>query len=373
MRQVGPLPLAAWIAIDLVIVMVVLAVVLARSSGDGDTSASLPTANPTSSTRERIGGTTAPPVNSGRPQLLPMGSGFEYVDGTYGVRWAGSVTALVTLDHEPDVQSTTQCVAVIGELTPGSTVGSFSSSSYAPRVRPLVSGELATMEVTSCERSPLEQAGYGWILNAEVTAGTAYPFYSLFEIDADARIEAIVVGSSMDDDTTVWFAPDVTTDRPPRPSLTVGPVVERLEVVGSTHADTYPNSGDSWEVTIDGLVTTSVQPYATSAGRCYLILGTLRPTATEGSLTNPMHTPRTGLSVDGRFVEAGASNCDSSPAADAGYGWILNAEVTVGTEYRFWSEVLVPEGAGEPQAIVGGFVTLVRGVWFEPVVLTSVP
>lgn len=41
-------------------------------------------------------------------------------------------------------------------------------------------------EVNECEASEIESAGYGWILDAEVTIGTTYPFHAEFFLAVDS-------------------------------------------------------------------------------------------------------------------------------------------------------------------------------------------
>jgi len=60
-----------------------------------------------------------------------------------------------------------------------------------------------------CDTDPIEAAGYQRVLSAEVTAGTAYPFYAEFFVPGDAQLEVLVAGRP--NITNTIAAPDLTT------------------------------------------------------------------------------------------------------------------------------------------------------------------
>ena len=78
-------------------------------------------------------------------------------------------------------------------------------------------------------------------------------------------------------------------------------------------------------------------------GRCVLVLGSLTPTATGGGgpVSSGFDAPTISLLVGGRVIDP-SSSCDTGAVEDQGFGWILDAEVTVGTEYAFYAEVFIP-------------------------------
>ena len=65
-------------------------------------------------------------------------------------------------------------------------------------------------------------------------------------------------------------------------------------------------------------------------------------------------TPSIGGIAAGRYIPSGYG-CDTSAAEAQGFGWILDAEVTVGTTYRFYSMIVVPDANKGPmnQIVVG--------------------
>ena len=50
-----------------------------------------------------------------------------------------------------------------------------------------------------------------------------------------------------------------------------------------------------------------------------------------------------------------STRCETDEAEADGFDWILNAEVTVGTEFLFYAEIFVPEAfVGNPTHVIVG-------------------
>lgn len=75
----------------------------------------------------------------------------------------------------------------------------------------------AEFDVNECNVTDIEAAGYGWILDAEVTPGTTYPFYAEFILPGDPppTPEALVVGRATSTDA-LYYEP-TTLDTIPTP------------------------------------------------------------------------------------------------------------------------------------------------------------
>ena len=133
--------------------------------------------------------------------------------------------------------------------------------------------------------------------------------------------------------------------------------------------------GASWEGFVSGLVETGPGEFSDSEGRCLLLLGTLTPTAIdEGSVTTGFQTPGISVIADGQQIQSEFGNCDTSIAEAAGYGWILEAEVTVGTTYPFYDEIFLA-GATPPEleTVVVGDPSNSEALYYEPTVLSEIP
>jgi len=129
-----------------------------------------------------------------------------------------------------------------------------------------------------------------------------------------------------------------------------------------------------WEGFVAGLVETGVGRFNDEAGRCLVLLGTITPTSIEeGTVTNMFSTPDFSLVVDGRLVDGEVNECDTDEVEAAGYGWILNAEVTVGTTYPFYQEFFLPGTPGELEVLVLGNASGSNALYYQPTVLEAIP
>jgi hypothetical protein len=143
-------------------------------------------------------------------------------------------------------------------------------------------------------------------------------------------------------------------------------------VSGFSYEEAY---GDAkWDGFVTGLVETGRGQFAGDApGRCLLLLGTLTPTAAEGATSSGFTTPSVGVIAGGNLIDAAASECDTAPAEAAGFGWILDANVTVGTTYPFYAEFFIPgDVPAELEVIVVGDSTSAEALYFEPTVQPTI-
>jgi hypothetical protein len=136
----------------------------------------------------------------------------------------------------------------------------------------------------------------------------------------------------------------------------------------------YSDSGTAWDGFVSGLVEVPSDS-GEEAGRCLLLLGTLTPTQIEeGTVTSQFDVPRRSLIVGGGLVDDDVNNCDVDEVESAGYGWVLHAQVTVGTTYPFYAEFFLPAtGPTEPEVVVIGNPTSSDALYYAPTVLESIP
>ncbi|MFP4554908.1 MAG: hypothetical protein ACLFRT_13765 [Actinomycetota bacterium] len=138
---------------------------------------------------------------------------------------------------------------------------------------------------------------------------------------------------------------------------------------------TYTDSGTEWEGFVGGIVETGPGGFNDDPGRCLVVVGTITPTAIDdGTLTNIFSTPTFSMIVDGRLLDDEVHECDTTDIEAAGYSWILDAEVTVGTAFPFYTEFFIPgETPSEPEALVLGSASGDRALYYEPSISDSVP
>jgi hypothetical protein len=219
--------------------------------------------------------------------------------------------------------------------------------------------------------------------------------------NSPARTESASDEGESDDSTVVDTAAAVVTTPLTEPSTTAepaattsttttttAPAVLDTEPAGGTNpanarpvgdpvqsAFTYaPEFSDAeWTGFVQGLVETGTGQFNDTPGRCLVLVGTLTPTTAEGSVSSGFNTPSVSMIVDGRLVDTGFADCDTSGLEANGYGWILDAEVTIGTAYPFFAEFFLDADAPLPEAVVIGSATGDDAIYYQPTILESIP
>lgn len=167
----------------------------------------------------------------------------------------------------------------------------------------------------------------------------------------------IVVGNPLLGRQAALITPSVLNTVPPLPGdLTAGSLPGGASVGPNatfTHDELF--SDTSWTGVISSVISAPTSQFNSQAGRCFLVLGELTPTSVEGTVTSGFDTPGIGVLIDGRFFSASGGRCDAQNAENQGFDWILEAEVTLGTEYQFYTEVFIPDAIeGSPKRVVVG-------------------
>ncbi len=298
------------------------------------------------------GGTSGDEINTGDGNDfidgVPEGDvpqsigGFLHQDFS-GDTWTGEIYGIIETEVESFVDEPGTCVLVLGEITPD-IVGDSPISDFTatPAVGVIAGGEYIPDTIISCDDTEVEQRGFSWILDAQALADTNIPFYAEIFIPADqGDITEIVIGNPSFESAVLF--PAVELDSIPSPvGLTVGEA-PAVEPVGPTATFEHAAFSEAmWTGAIFDVAETTVDAFVSEPGRCVLVLGSLTPTVTAGGpVSRGVDTPPIGVLVDGYLIEAG-TQCETDEVEDAGFDWILDAEVTVGTEYLFYSEYFIP-------------------------------
>lgn len=128
------------------------------------------------------------PVPSGLAVgALPTGpqvgvdSTFTHTELSGETSWVGEVSAVVEVQRDTFVDESGRCFLVLGSLTPTEVEGLTTTGFDTPRIGLLVDGQYQSTGA-GCDTTEVEQQGFDWIFDAEVTVGTEYLFYAEFFI-----------------------------------------------------------------------------------------------------------------------------------------------------------------------------------------------
>lgn len=136
-------------------------------------------------------------VGSQVPDEGPIGVGAEFSYTRFDRdTWAGRVTAIESAPLSQFNNQEGRCVLVLGELTPTEIDEGIVSNPFStPPIGVIIDGRYVA-DNTRCDTEAVEDRGFGWILDAEVTANTRYEFFAEFFIPEadDGTISHVVVG-----------------------------------------------------------------------------------------------------------------------------------------------------------------------------------
>lgn len=126
--------------------------------------------------------------------------------------------------------------------------------------------------------------------------------------------------------------------------------------------------GTQWEGTFEGLVPLGIDEYDEDTdARCFALVGTMSPTVIAGdALVNDFFdAPTFEFIVDGA-VSDDWGFCDYASLEEDGYGALYDAEVSVGTEYKFYQDVYLPSSVtGDIELVVLGYASDEDAVYFQ--------
>lgn len=279
------------------------------------------------------------------PAPPPPENGFTYTEPFSPDSFTGVIHGWLPLTKE-DPADAGRCVGVVGTLTPTAIEAGVASSAFStPQISLISEGNLIDDTIFTCDETPLEDAGFQWILDVEGTVGTSIGFHVEFLAPADLSIDSIVVGSPNRDGATVVPAEQLTSI-PTAPSGIIGGIPKPLQGPNTSfdHAELFSDS--TFDGTIRGMALTPQSNFANTPAECVTVFGTLTPTAIdEGVVSNPFDTPNISLIIDGVIAEEFIASCDFDPMRNAGHEWILDGASTVGTTYSFFDTFALPPGS----------------------------
>lgn len=305
---------------------------------------------------------------------LPLtGATFTY-DETFGdAQFAGVIDGMIEGEPSEFNDVAGRCFFVMGRLTP-TRLGEedISNSFSAPTIAMVLDGRVIDSTFGECDDEGVIAAGYSWIFNMSVTEGTSFDFYDEFFLPDTGTTEPgpIAVGDTSGG-SAIYYQPDLIGSIPTPPAPTVGPntFLEGAPALpGSRFTYTEEFAGVTWDGELIAVVETPVATFFDIEGTCLTVLGALTPTEiTEGAATTGFDTPSVDMIVNGRQLGSGFG-CDEDGLEAAGYDWILNAEVTVGTRFPFYQQFLVPS-----ETVDAIDAVMVGSVFDDQILYYSVP
>jgi hypothetical protein len=131
----------------------------------------------------------------------------------------------------------------------------------------------------------------------------------------------------------------------------------------------FGEDATQWTGTFEGLATLTLDTYDDDqSARCYAILGTMSPTSIAGGAftNNVFDTPTLSVVVAGT-VQSDYGFCNTDALEAAGYGSMIEAEVSVGAQYKFYEVVYLPSSVqGEIDVMVLGSPSDKDAQFFAP-------
>ncbi len=313
------------------------------------------------------------PTPTGTPDApLAMGTGDEFVYDYWGSVWTGSLTGLTSTGLSVFNEEGT-CVLLLGSVTPANALGGIVSESFdAPNFSLLSEGRIVEPGFSDCDVEAAEDLGYGLLYDASVTEGTTFPFYVEFYFPGDLPpLDLMIMGDPTSDDANYYLpgepvgmpTPTFRTGASPRSSydvLAVGPATPFI----------YENWDTVWEGSIEGLVSTPLGFFA-DGGLCVAVVGSITATSIgSGIVADGFTAPSIYLLVDGHLIDGAFGECDTGPLESEGYGWALDADVTVNTEFLFYQEFYFNLGElPEIDVVVVGDPTTEGAILYEPTII----
>lgn len=222
-------------------------------------------------------------------------------------------------------------------------------------------------------------SGAPWWLTAVIGVGTLVIGVAIGAAiggaggDDSGKPAAIAASASTDDAPT--SDPTATAEAPTESAAPAtgdeGSAANPLPITTPWTYDTsyFGEEATQWEGTFEGLVTLTLDTYdEDQSARCYAIVGTMAPTViADGAFTNNVFdTPTLSVVVAGT-VQSDYGFCNTDALEAAGYGSMMDAEVSVGTQYKFYEVVYLPSSVqGEIDVVVLGSPSESDALFFAP-------
>jgi len=130
----------------------------------------------------------------------------------------------------------------------------------------------------------------------------------------------------------------------------------------------------TWEGKLLGVVKTDTSSFNSESGTCLVVLGVTRATAGPDT-PNSMVMREIVMKINGELVFPDDNKCDTEAIRGAGYDWLINMDVPLGTDFAFFDEFFIPgTDNAQPESVLYGQDTAgLDSTQFEPTILTAIP
>lgn len=303
-----------------------------------------------------VGELTVDPVAIGDGAPGPFAATDEYT----GDVWSGTVVGLVETPLDEFAEEPGRCYTVLATATADVAGSGFTTSPYAaPPIGLIADGRLLD-DAYGCAAAEVEEAGYAWFNDSEVTGGTTLQVYGQVLIPAPlpGDLQAIVVGDPWGEAPTV-LDPFVLPDIPPATVTPGPPPATELAPAGMPVTVVQEYEETTWEVVVHGYVVT---------GDCVVVYAT--STLTDGGQDEI--PPEVYVIAGGRVVYE-SYDCDTSAATGAGYVEQWGEVPGPGAQLHTFAAFRVAPEFGPLQATVVGHALNTDPVAVQPAQISAPP
>lgn len=295
---------------------------------------------------------------------------FTYRASYLDDEWSGSVTGLVELPVDEYAGRPGTCLGLLFEVTPDVLGEGIVSAGYTTPPVGVIAGGLLVDDHFGCDTTSLDDAGYRWITDAQVTPGTRVAAYTtVFLADpSPGEAVAIVVGDSWGESEVAVFEPLLLDEAPPAPVVPGEPAGVETVPVGTAVETTHDWDDSDWEITLHGLVPTGATSFA-DEGACVTLVADVTKVAGEDDTAAPYPY----LLVGGYLLDD-TYQCDVVAVEEAGYVQWFQGTAGEGETAHVYAQFLIPAGlTGEPELIMLGDPTGASGVYVAATAIDAYP
>lgn len=144
-----------------------------------------------------------------------VGAAIDYTNAFDDVTWEGAIGTFVAAEQRFSDDGGT-CMFLLGTVSPTRIDDGLVTSSFdSPDFGLIVDGHYVDDSFFECDEEAVLFAGYSDLSDAEISVGTAYPFFTEFYLPAGAgEIQALVMGDAGSDNAQYFLAGAPATEIP---------------------------------------------------------------------------------------------------------------------------------------------------------------